>query len=431
MSAETGCPQPAALLAYSKDGLTPVETSAVEQHLSTCQTCLSRYLELAPPRAVVNIPDCHVVKEIGRGRFGVVYKAWWTKQEPRLVALKVLNQVNPPEERRFEREIAVLRKITAPGVVRCLDSGQVEGTRYFVMDLVAGLHLDEYFESCTELSEKLAVFRRVCAVVAEAHALGVVHRDLKPKNILVTPDGQPHILDFGICAIESEDWSSWDPQTITHVGDVIGTLKYMSPEQAWGGVSGPVQEQSDIWSLGVILYEIVTDGGYPYSIRSTRDCPAPEALLARIRKELPQLPRLEHLERGRELEILLERCLAWEPRHRIDSAHKLAEDVERYAAGLRIKTKPLSLLHRMNRIAVGVAARSRWTFFALFILLAAGTLWGTVRFCGVGWYQTGFPFQGQAGAESALPLGQVRERILVGGLSDETAEQVAQYARRT
>jgi len=429
MSAEVGCPQPATLLAYSKDDLAPAEITAVEDHLSTCPACLNQYLELSQPRAVVNIPDCHVVKEIGRGRFGVVYKAWWTKDEPQLVALKVSNQVSAAEERRFEREIAVLKKITSPGIVRCLDSGQIEGTRYFVMDLVEGQHLDEYFESsCSELSEKLAVFRRVCGAVAEAHALGVIHRDLKPKNILVTPDGQPHILDFGICAIEAEDWSSWDPQTITHVGDVIGTLKYMSPEQAWGGVSGPVQEQSDVWSLGVLLYEIVTEGGYPYSIRSTRDKPAPEALLQRIRKELPQLPRLDHLPRGRELEILLERCLAWEPRHRIDSARKLADDVERYGAGTRVKTTPLGLLYRLNRLAVGGATRSRWVFFAALIVFTAATLWMSVPLLGVGWYQTGFPFEGQATAETLPPLEQVRERILVGGVFDETPERVAQYA---
>ena len=429
MSAELGCPQPASLLAYSKDDLTPGETSAIEQHLSTCPSCLAHYLEFASSRAVVNIPDCHVVKEIGRGRFGVVYKAWWTKDEPKLVALKISSQVSVPEERRFEREITVLKKITAPGVVRCLDSGRVESTRYFVMDLVEGLHLDEYFESsCTELSEKLEVFRRVCLAVAEAHALGVIHRDLKPKNILVTPDGQPHILDFGICAIEAEDWSSWDPQTITHVGDVIGTLKYMSPEQAWGGVSGPVQEQSDIWSLGVMLYEIVTNGGYPYSVRPTRDRPAPEALLDRIRKELPQLPRLDHVERGRELEILLERCLAWEPRHRLDSVRKLADDIERYDAGLRIKTKPLGLLHRLNRLAVGGATRSRWSFFAVFILVAVATLWMSVLFFGVGWYRTGFSFEGQPTAETLPPLAQVRERMVVVGVYDDTPARVAQYA---
>lgn len=429
MSAEVGCPQSATLLAYSKDDLAPEETTAVEQHLSTCKTCLERYLEVAQPRAVVNIPDCHIVKEIGRGRFGVVYKAWWLNDEPQLVALKVSNQVSAPEERRFEREIAVLKKITSPGIVRCLDSGQVEGTCYFVMDLVQGLHLDDYFESsCSELTEKLTVFRRVCVAVAEAHALGIIHRDLKPKNIVVTPDGQPHILDFGICSIEAKDWSSWDPQTITHVGDVIGTLKYMSPEQAWGGVSGPVQEQSDIWSLGVMLYELVTDGGYPYSIRSTRDKPAPEALLERIRKELPQLPRLEHLPRGRELETLLERCLTWESRCRIDSARELADDLERYCEGTHIKTKPLSLLYRLNRLAVGGATRTRWLFSAAFILVAVATLWISVPLFGVGWYTTGFPFAGQAAAQAPLSLEQVRGHILVGGVFDDTVARVVQYA---
>ncbi len=94
------------------------------------------------------------------------------------------------------------------------------------MDLVEGVHLDEYLtSSCSDLGEKLTVFRRVCVAVADAHTCGVGHRDLKPSNILVTSDGQPHILDFGICAVETENWSSWSRQTITHVGDIIGTLK--------------------------------------------------------------------------------------------------------------------------------------------------------------------------------------------------------------
>ena len=173
----------------------------------------------------------------------MVYKAWWLRGKPRIVALKVLTSAGGMEKSRFDREIAVLRRIDSPWIVKCLDSGTIGEATYFIMDFVEGVHLDEYLRSCGgDLEGKLAVFQLVCRAVADAHAAGVAHRDLKPRNILVDAEGQPHILDFGICAVDPADWSSWARDTITQPGDIIGTLRYMSPEQAWGGVAGPINE---------------------------------------------------------------------------------------------------------------------------------------------------------------------------------------------
>jgi len=430
MPPEIECPDSARLSAYAQGDLSTKDIASIEQHLAECESCLNRYLELTKPQAVVNIPDCHVIKEIGRGRFGVVYKAWWIKDKPRIIALKVSNWVGDQGENRFEREIAVLTKLESPGIVKCLGSGEVDATRYYMMDLVEGVHLDEYLAlSCSGLIERLTVLRRVCLAVANAHELGVVHRDLKPSNILVTPDGQPHILDFGICALEQGDWSSWNRQTITQYGDIIGTLRYMSPEQAWGGVAGPIQEQSDIWSLGMILFEIVTGGGYPYSCRSTRDKPAHEALLERIRKELPRLPKLEGFPRGRELEILLERCLAWEPCRRVESAQKLADDLQRYCEGKPVKTKPLGLFHRLNRFAIGEATRTRWVLSVAFVTIVTAVLWVSVLLIDVGWFTAGYAFDGPDHASSSpLVARQPRENFLVVGVFDDTVEGVSRFA---
>ncbi|MCH8147721.1 MAG: protein kinase [Planctomycetes bacterium] len=370
-----------------------------------------------------------MVSEIGRGRFGVVYKAWWVKDAPRIVALKILSGASAMEINRFDREIAVLRKIDSPHIVKCLDAGVTGESHYFVMDYVLGTHLDEYLNDRTEsLSEKLAVFERVCNAVADAHARGVVHRDLKPRNILVNDRGEPHILDFGICSVDHDCGTSWDKMTITRHGDVIGTLKYMSPEQAWGGVAGPVDERSDLWSLGIILYEIVTDGDYPYSLRGTPDKPPHEALLDSIRRELPQLPKLNHLPRGKQLETLIERCLTWEPANRMASARALADDVKRYLAEKRIKTRPLGVFYRVKRLAVGAAARSRWSFAAVFVAMVGMTLWVSTFLFSVSWRVTESPFATASDSAASGASGRVDDGIVIVGLGDQTIPAVVEYA---
>jgi len=430
MSTEVGCPDIEKLATHARNDLAPEAASRLDGHLSDCRPCLDRYLELGKRSLVPDIPGCHVVKEIGRGRFGVVYKAWWLRGKPRTVALKVLTSVGGMEKSRFDREIAVLRRIDSPWIVKCLDSGTIGDATYFIMDFVEGVHLDEYLGSYGgDLEDKLAVFQLVCRAVADAHTAGVAHRDLKPRNILVDAEGQPHILDFGICAVDPADWSSWARGTITHAGDIIGTLRYMSPEQAWGGVAGPINEQCDIWSLGILLYEIVTGGDYPYSLSPTPDKPAHEALLERIRKELPRLPRLGSVPRGRDLEVLLQRCLAWEPDRRIETAARLADDLDRYCIGRRIKTKPLRIPYRLKRLVLGAATRSRWIFSVLFIATLGVTLWLATFLLNVGWHVTGRHYQGHEDA-SAVPAlsSQAHDGILIVGVFDDTVDAVVDFA---
>ncbi|MCH7995637.1 MAG: protein kinase, partial [Planctomycetes bacterium] len=402
----------------------------LERHLSDCPRCLTNFLDACQPSPVPHIPDVRVVSEIGRGRFGVVYKAWWLKHAPQIVALKILSGASAMEINRFDREIAVLRKIDSPHIVKCLDAGVTGESHYFVMDYVLGTHLDEYLKDQTEnLSEKLAVFERVCDAVADAHARGVVHRDLKPGNILINDRGEPHILDFGICSVDHDCGTSWDKMTITRHGDVIGTLKYMSPEQAWGGVAGAVDERSDLWSLGIILYEIATDGGYPYSLRGTPEKPPHEALLDSIRRDLPQLPKLDHLPRGKQLETLIERCLTWEPGNRISSARALANDVKRYLAEKQIETRPLGMFYRLRRLAVGAAARSRWSFAAVFVAFVGVTLWMSTFLFSVSWRVTESPFAGSAAfAARGTAMGAADERIVIVGIGDATIPVVIDYA---
>ncbi len=461
MVTQKTCPKPETLTAYAGNDLAFDDAVTVEAHFAHCRACLDRFVELGKKSLTPEIPDCHVVKEIGRGRFGVVYKAWRTGAEPHLVALKVLSSPGEMEQNRFDREITVLRRLDSPAIVKCLDSGQAGESRYYVMDLVEGVHLDEYLKSSTaNLNEKLLVFERVCRAVAEAHTLGVVHRDLKPRNILIDAAGQPHILDFGICSVDAADWSSWDHYTLTNPGDIIGTLKYMSPEQAWGGAAGAIDHRSDIWSLGVMLHEIVTDGGYPYSLEPAADRPAHEAILERIRKELPALPKLtarskfhrlktgathpgsktgatpgseapSGLPRGRDLEVLLERCLAWDPNRRIDSAGTLADDLHRYVEGQRIRTRPLWIPYRLQRVAVGAAIHARWALLGMFATAAVISLWVGAMAAGVGWHREGDLIGGSGGGASpggGFVAADVRDGIVIAGVFDDTIDEVVSLA---
>jgi len=430
MPTNRDCPEATKLAGYVQDALTPEEAAAVDEHLARCRSCLDSFVELGKRSVGFDVPDCHVVKEIGRGRFGVVYKAWSLKGRPHVVALKVLTSHGEMEEHRFDREISVLKKIDSPWIVKCHDSGTLGDARYYVMDLVEGVHLDEYLtKSELDLHGKLVIFQRVCRAVADAHTKGVIHRDLKPRNILIDKDGQPHILDFGICSLDSMDGSSQGQTTITQAGDVIGTLKYMSPEQAWGGVTRSIDERSDVWALGVMLYEIVTEGRYPYSLEPTPDRSAHEALLERIRRELPRLPRLDHIPRGRDLEVLLERCLAWEPEQRIESARKLAVDLGSYCRGRRIKTKPLRVSYRLRRLAIGAAVGMRWIFPITFVATMGVILWIAIWVGNVGWSVTGHDYQ--SSVQAVLPaaaLGEAGDAFLIVGVSDDTVDAVVQFA---
>lgn len=425
----SSCPVHGTWETYAQPGVHRSDRT-LDEHLAQCSHCREAYFSLIHKSYLPQIPNCHIVGEIGRGRFGIVYKAWWVKEKPEVVALKLLHSFGEMEKNRFEREIAVLTHLVSPGIVRCRDSGGTGDARYFVMDYIAGTHFDEFLNrSELDLPGKLRVWQRVCRAVADAHAAGVVHRDLKPRNILVDAQGQPHILDFGICSVSGVDWTSLDDGTITLPGDIIGTLKYMSPEQAWGGVARQVNQETDIWALGIMLYEIVTDGDYPYSLKSTPDKPAPEALLERIRKEMPRMPRLNRIPRGRDLETLIERCLAWEPDRRLSSAAVLADDVERFIHGEPIRTRPHGLWYRTRRVAVGAATRSRAPFYAVFIAAVLAGLSLTARFGGVGWRVRGGAYTGTTTA-SSVDASDVRERVRMVGIGDATAAVVIAFANQ-
>ena len=202
------------------------------------------------------IPGYRILKELHRGGQGVVYQAL-QESTKRKVALKVMLEgpfAGAASKRRFEREIELVGSLDHPGIVPIFDSGVAHGRFYYAMRYVRGESLSQYVHGrALSVDDTLGLFVKVCDAVDHAHQRGVIHRDLKPANILVDDDGQPHIVDFGLARIGGPDSERDRSLLISVTGQIMGTLAYMSPEQA-AGRSDQVDMRSDVYALGVVLY---------------------------------------------------------------------------------------------------------------------------------------------------------------------------------
>ena len=195
------------------------------------------------------------VKELGRGGMGTVYLAE-DKELDRLVALKVLHTPEGELRRRMNREAQIIARLEHPGIVPVHDIGTLPDGRFFyAMKYVRGSRLDEYAAQGSSLNDRLRKFQAVCDAVAFAHAHGVIHRDLKPQNIMIGSFGEVLVMDWGIAKIREDPRQSAAYNTSD--GTVIGTRDYMSPEQARGEVE--IDERADVYSLGVVLQFLLTD----------------------------------------------------------------------------------------------------------------------------------------------------------------------------
>ena len=197
------------------------------------------------------------VKELGRGGMGTVYLAE-DRELDRLVAVKVVNtpEVTDDLRERMMREAQIIARLEHPGIVPVHDAGTLpDGRIFYAMKYVRGSRLDEYAAQGASLRDRLRKFQAVCDAVAFAHAHGVIHRDLKPQNIMIGSFGEVLVMDWGVAKIRD------DPRQTavfnTSDGTVIGTRNYMSPEQARGEVE--IDERADVYSLGAVLKFLLTD----------------------------------------------------------------------------------------------------------------------------------------------------------------------------
>ncbi len=275
--------------------------------------------------------------EIGRGGMGVVYKALQHKTK-RQVALKALHgdiHASPSARRRFEREVELAAALDHPGIVHILESGQVDGRDYYAMELVDGAPLQHWIANraanraprpSTHQSESavramLELFIDICDAVNYAHQRGVIHRDLKPTNIMVDQQGRPRILDFGLA--RTTDRAAENSIYATRTGQLVGTLPYLCPEQA-SGAGDQVDVRSDLYSLGVILYEMVT-GRPPYDTGGPLD----EALHNIIHTSPPRPSHYGAALKG-DLDAIALKALEKAKEHRYQTAASFAEDLRCY-----------------------------------------------------------------------------------------------------
>jgi tetratricopeptide (TPR) repeat protein len=314
-----------------------------------------------------------IIRLLGEGGMGTVYEA--EQEEPRrIVALKVikLGLATPERLRRFRRESQALARLQHPGIAQIYESNTADtgfGPQpYFAMEFIRGLPLKQYAE-IHQLStrQKLVLMAKVCDAVHHAHQRGLIHRDLKPGNILVDETGQPKILDFGVARIIQADAKEGREQLSlqTDLGQLVGTLEYMSPEQVLGDPL-EVDIRSDVYALGVMLYEILS-GRLPYEVNLRQ---LPEAVHA-IREEEPaSLSSINRQYRG-DIETLLKKALEKDKARRYASAADLGADLQRHLNDQPIAARPPSAGYQLRKFAkrhralmAGVAA--------VFLVLLAG-----------------------------------------------------------
>ena len=271
-----------------------------------------------------------ILEQLGEGGMATVYKAKDTLLD-RFVAIKVIrtDQFAPSMldemRKRFEREAKALAKLSHPNIVHVHDYGEFEGAPYLVMEYLSSGTLKDAPAGPIPWQRALQILLPIAHALAYAHEHGVIHRDIKPANILLTENGLPMLSDFGIAKLLGSN----DGGTLTTAGMSIGTPQYMAPEQ-WTGQSGP---QSDIYSLGVVLYELVT-GRKPF----TADTPA-GVMLKQVNEPLPS-PRQFAPDLPEGLEAVLVKALARDPAGRYESMNEFAAALEALPSAMKLEVGP-------------------------------------------------------------------------------------------
>ncbi len=321
-----------------------------------------------------------IIREIGQGGMGTVYLAaradgYFEKQ----VAIKLLKRGVANEEvlRRFRSEREVLARLDHPNIARLIDAGTTDdGLPYFVMEYIDGIPITRFLDEKQEgLAARLNLFLKIGAAVEAAHRNSVIHRDLKPNNILVSREGEPKLLDFGIAKVVG---NNTNPVEITTLGQERLTPISASPEQAKGE---PVTISSDIYGLGVVLYEMLT-GVRPH--RFLTSDPSREELVEVVCKQLPTLPSLVVKDRERQrqlrgdLDAILLRALQKDPTLRYPSVAEFAEDIRRHLVGEPVRARQHKAAYRIkNRLLHNRTIQVSFAATILALLIAAAFIFGS------------------------------------------------------
>ncbi|HKD38284.1 MAG TPA: serine/threonine-protein kinase, partial [Pirellulales bacterium] len=345
-----------------------------------------------------------LLQRLGEGGMGAVYMAEQTQPVRRMVALKIIREGLDSRQvvARFEAERQALALMDHPNIARVLDAGTTaSGRPFFAMELVKGIPITRFCdEQHLSPRERLKLFVPVCQAVQHAHQKGIIHRDLKPSNVLVALYDDrpvPKVIDFGVAKATSQKLT--DRTMFTEFGSVVGTLEYMSPEQAKLNALD-VDTRSDIYALGVLLYELLTgttplerkrlkDSALDEVLRVIReeDPPLPSTRLTQSREQLPSVAAQRHTEPARlarlvrgDLDWIVMKALEKDRSRRYDTASDLAQDLERFLNQQPVEACPPSTRYRLRKFL----RRNRGPVLAVALLVLvllggiAGTSWGLI-----------------------------------------------------
>ena len=300
----------------------------------------------AEPGLPAFIGRYRILRRHGEGGMGTVYEA--EQDNPRrTVALKVIRAGAATAEllSRFRHEAEILARLQHPGIAQVYEAGiGDDGRPFFAMEFISGMPLDEYSRSRgLDPAARLELLAKVCDAVQHAHDKGVIHRDLKPGNILVDESGQPKVLDFGVAHVTAADLLTTAGRT--QAGQLLGTLSYMSPEQIAGDPAG-LDGRSDVYTLGVILFELLAQR-LPYQVDQL---PGHEVARVIQEQEPSRLGSIDTHYRG-DVEIIVAKALEKVKSRRYASAGDLASDIRRYLRGEAILARPASALYQLRKFA--------------------------------------------------------------------------------
>jgi tetratricopeptide (TPR) repeat protein/tRNA A-37 threonylcarbamoyl transferase component Bud32 len=326
-----------------------------------------------PPPLPATIGRYRVIGLLGEGGMGIVYEAE-QDQPRRRVALKIIKPGLAVGQRllRFKHEAQALGRLQHPGIAQIYEASTADtgfGPQpYFAMELIRGLSLQEYAQANSlNIRQRLSLMVKICEAVNHAHLRGLIHRDLKPGNILVDETGQPKVLDFGVARVTASDEQATRQ---TDIGQIVGTLAYMSPEQV---LADPLEldTRSDVYSLGVILYEQLS-GQLPYNVS---DRPL-HAALQTIREDDPTTLRSINRQYRGDVETIVGKAMEKDKARRYASAADLAADIQRYLEDQPIAARPPSASYQLQKFArrhkALVAALA-----AVFVVLVGGVVVST------------------------------------------------------
>jgi tetratricopeptide (TPR) repeat protein/predicted Ser/Thr protein kinase len=397
----------------------PGASPAVPYSGEVLPSSISAFLSLQP--GVLFGGRYEILGVLGQGGMGAVYKAR-DRELDRLIALKVIRPelaTDPAILQRFKQELILSRNITHKNVVRIYDLGEAEGIRFISMEYVDGEDLRTLLRRAGKFSPKeaIAVVEQVCRALDCAHSEGVIHRDLKPQNIMRDRHGRIVVMDFGLAR-------SLGDSGLTQTGALVGTLEYMSPEQAVGST---LDQRSDIFSVGLIFYELLT-GKAPYAAET-----AIASLMKRTREEAKSASDVD-ASVPRSLSAIVSRCLEREPANRYHSAVELLQQLTTWEANPNISAETLSkmIAHpivRRSRFSLDLPGKS-WMWIAgavLVIVLAtfagrtllnrSGTSYGEMA--------RGIPSLKQGKYVAILPLKQIGDEKALGYVADGIQEALA------